>query len=169
MANSATTKAARRAARQAAVAAQEELARRTRANVEDLATFFSAHERAEAVEEWLRERTEALREQAAQRRAQQRRQCGAALRSMRDRGESLRQIAQMASIAEKSVRELIKTVEPSAAPVATPAEGNGASAEAPRSAQPDGAAEAGEAGVARPPRGSSAEAPTVTATPATTR
>jgi hypothetical protein len=50
MANKAITKEARRAARAAAVAAQEELARRTRANVEDLATFFSARDRADAVE-----------------------------------------------------------------------------------------------------------------------
>lgn len=34
-------------------AAQEELARRTPASVEDLATFFSAYERTEAVDEWL--------------------------------------------------------------------------------------------------------------------
>lgn len=40
MANRAITKQARRAAWEAAVAAQEELARCTRANVEDLATFF---------------------------------------------------------------------------------------------------------------------------------
>ncbi|BBZ12047.1 hypothetical protein [Mycobacterium branderi] len=166
MGNSATTKAARRAAREAAVAAQEELARRIRANVEDLATFFSAHERAEAVEEWLGERTAALREQAAQRRAQQRRQCGAALASMRDRGESLREIAKMAGIPEKSVRELIKTVDTSAAPGA-PAEGNGASAEAARPEQAETVTEPGEVEAAGPPRGSSVEAPTVTAMPAT--
>jgi hypothetical protein len=72
MANSATTKAARRAAR-AAVAAQEEMARRTRANVEDLAAFFSAQQRADAVDDWLAERSAALQEQAAQRRDEQRR------------------------------------------------------------------------------------------------
>jgi hypothetical protein len=56
MANAATTKAARRAARQAAVAAQEELARRTRADMEDLTVFFSARERAESVDVGLAER-----------------------------------------------------------------------------------------------------------------
>jgi hypothetical protein len=56
MANKAITKEARRAARMAAPPAQEELARRTRANVENLATFFSARERADAVDGWLAER-----------------------------------------------------------------------------------------------------------------
>lgn len=111
MTNKAITKEARRAAREAAVAAQEELARRTRANVEDLATFFSARERADAVDGWLAERQQVLREQAAQRRSEQRVQCGRALRAMRDRGESLREIARMAGVAEKAVRELIREAE----------------------------------------------------------
>jgi len=51
MGNSATTKAARRAAREAAVAAQAELVRRTRANVEDLVAYFSAQQRAGAVDD----------------------------------------------------------------------------------------------------------------------
>ncbi|MDT5225345.1 MAG: hypothetical protein QOG19_2752 [Mycobacterium sp.] len=50
MANTVISKQARRAAREAATAAQEQLVRRTRANVEDLATFFSARERADAVD-----------------------------------------------------------------------------------------------------------------------
>ena len=39
MANGATTKAARRAAREAVVAAQADLVRRNRANMDDLAVF----------------------------------------------------------------------------------------------------------------------------------
>ena len=111
MANKAITKEARRAARAAAVAAQEELARRTRANVEDLATFFSARDRADAVDEWLADRQQLLREQAAQRRTGQRVLCGRALRAMRDRGETLREIARMAGVAEKTVREMIKEAD----------------------------------------------------------
>src|SRR5262245_36974093 len=88
MASGATTKAARKAAREATVAAQEEIAQRTRANMEDLALFFSARQRADAVDDWLQERVQPLREQADQRRADQLRQCGVALRTMRDRGES---------------------------------------------------------------------------------
>jgi hypothetical protein len=108
VASGATTKAARRAARAAAVAAQEALARRTRANMEDLAVFFSARERADSVDEWLAERVAALQAQAAQRRDGHRRQCGIALRSMRDRGESLRDIARMAGVGEQAVRDLIR-------------------------------------------------------------
>ncbi len=93
MGNKAVSKQARRAAREAAAAAQEEVIRRTKANVEDLAAFFDARDRADAVDEWLAERQQALAEQAAQRRAGQRLQCGTALRAMRDRGETLREIA----------------------------------------------------------------------------
>lgn len=111
MGNKAVSKEARRAAREAAAAAQEEVIRRTKANVEDLASFFDARDRAEAVDVWLAERQQVLAEQAAQRRAIQRRQCGTALRSMRDRGETLREIARMAGISEKAVRELIRDAE----------------------------------------------------------
>jgi hypothetical protein len=111
MGNKAISKEARRAAREAAAAAQAELARRTRANVEDLARFFSARERADGVDEWFAERLQALREQAAQRRGEQRVQCGLALRAMRDRGESLREVARMAGVAEKTARELIREAD----------------------------------------------------------
>ncbi len=121
MGNKVVSKEARRAAREAAAAAQEEVIRRTKANVEDLASFFDAKERADGVDVWLAERQQALAEQAAQRRAVQRRQCGTALRSMRDRGETLREIARMAGISEKAVRELIREVE-SLEAVAEPAQ-----------------------------------------------
>src|SRR4051812_19721534 len=120
MASGVTTKAARRAARAAAVAAQEELARRTRANMEDLAVFLSARERADAVDEWLAERVAALQAQAAQRRGGHRRQCGVALRAMRDRGESLRDIARMAGVGEKVVRDLIRAAGGTSSPVTAP-------------------------------------------------
>jgi ABC-type enterochelin transport system substrate-binding protein len=80
MGHSGTTKAARQAAREAVSAAQEELARRTRANRDDLATFFAAHERAERVDEWLKDRMAALKAEAADRRKGERRRCGSALR-----------------------------------------------------------------------------------------
>jgi hypothetical protein len=108
MANASTTKAARRAAREAAVAAQEELARRTRANMEDLAVYFSACERVEAVDEWLAERSAALQAQAAKRRDEHRHRCASALRSMRDRGQSVGEIARMAGITDKQARDLIR-------------------------------------------------------------
>jgi hypothetical protein len=130
MGNKTVSKQARRAARQAAAAAQEEVIRRTKANVEDLAAFFDARDRADAVDEWLAERQRALREQAAQRRSAHGLQCGTALRAMRDRGETLREIARMAGISEKAVRELIRETE-SPESVAEPAQvpaGTGAAA-----------------------------------------
>jgi hypothetical protein len=118
MGNGATTKAARRAAREAVVAAQADLARRNRANMDDLAVFLSARQRADAVDEWFNDRLAALKAQAEERRVGQGRECGVALTAMRDRGESIRDIARMAGIGEKAVRELIRaagTREPASA------------------------------------------------------
>lgn len=148
MGNKAVSKQARRAAREAAAAAQEEVIGRTKADVEDLASFFDARDRAEAVDVWLAERQRALAEQAAQRRAIQRRQCGAALRSMRDRGEPLREIARMAGISERAVRELIREVESpeaGAEPVQAPPSA-GAAAAPTRTAQSVAAHEVSGAG-----------------------
>lgn len=115
MANSRVSKAARKAAREAAAAAQEEQARRQKANVEDLARFFTAKQRVDDVEDWLAERVEELKVRAAQRRDEERAVCGVALKAMQDRGESVREIAGMAGVGEKTVRELIKlAVEPAA-------------------------------------------------------
>lgn len=113
MANSRVSKAARKAAREAAAAAQEEQARRQKANVEDLARFFTAKQRVDDVDDWLAERVEELKVRAAQRRDEERTACGVALKAMQDRGESVREIARMAGVGEKMVRELIKlAVEP---------------------------------------------------------
>jgi hypothetical protein len=111
MANTVISKHARQAARKAAAAAAEELAARNRANVEDLATFFNAHERVDGVDEWLAERQEALQVQAKERRSGFVRNGGLALRAMRDRGESLRQIAAMTGLSEKAVRDAIRDAE----------------------------------------------------------
>jgi hypothetical protein len=125
MANSGVSKAARKAAREAAAAAQEELARRQKANVEDLARFFSAKQRADDVDDWLAEGIEKLKASAALKRDEQRAACGAALKAMRDRGETAREIAQMAGVGEKTVRELIKLAGEPAAEPAPPAERHG--------------------------------------------
>jgi hypothetical protein len=52
-------------------AAQEEPVRRTRANGDDLAKFFTARDRAETIEQSAKERIEALQEQANGRRDKQ--------------------------------------------------------------------------------------------------
>ena len=111
MTNTTISKHARQAARKAAAAAAEELAARNRANVEDLATFFNAHERADGVDEWLAERQAALQEQARQRRSGFVRDGGLALRAMRVRGESVREIAAMTGLTEKGVRDAIRAAE----------------------------------------------------------
>jgi hypothetical protein len=136
MANQAITKEARRAAREAAAASQEELLRRTRANVEDLAASFSAREREDAVEAWLTERVNGVLAQAARRRSKARVSAGGALRAMRDRGENSREIARMAGVTDKTVRELIR--EAQAAPEPGPAPPSGV----------EGCEPAGEAAVA---------------------
>ena len=81
MASGATTKAARKAARVGAVAAQEELFARTRLNAEDLAVFFSAQQRADAVDDWLKQRVAVLQGagRAAARRAAPAVRCGVAV------------------------------------------------------------------------------------------
>lgn len=111
MANTVISKHARQAARKAAASAAAALAARNRANVEDLATFFNAHERADGVDEWLAERQEALQVQAKERRSGFVRDGGLALRAMRDRGESLREIATMTGLTEKAVRDAIRDAE----------------------------------------------------------
>ncbi|ATQ40834.1 hypothetical protein LIX17_18110 [Mycobacterium avium subsp. hominissuis] len=121
MANTVISKQARRAARQAASAAQDDVVRRTRANVEDLGRYFSARERLEAVDGWLAARQQVLREDAERRRDAQRVVCGQALAAMRDRRESLREIARMAKLSEKQARELIREAEAAASNATLPA------------------------------------------------
>ncbi|MCV7200593.1 hypothetical protein H7J71_01020 [Mycolicibacterium peregrinum] len=141
MANSGVSKAARKAAREAAAAAQEEQVRRQKANVEDLAKYFTAKQRVDEVAEWLRERTAELAARAAQRRERQRRECGVALKAMQDRGESVREIARLAGISEKAVRELIRAGASEAEAPATSVEapsGSAATGELPeRRAEPE--------------------------------
>ena len=128
MAATLTTKSARTAARQAArksaTAAQEAIAQRTGCNAEDLAVFFSAGERSESVDAWLAGRMAALREQADEGRAEHRRAAGAALAAMRGRGETVREIARMAGIGEKSARELMRLVKAAPAGLAGAASGD---------------------------------------------
>jgi hypothetical protein len=111
MANNATTKAARQAARAAVTAAHEELARRTRANADDLTRYFTARDRIDGIDEKLRDKITALQEQADERRNQERSKCAVAVRTMRDRGEDVAEIAKLAGTSAKNVRELIELAE----------------------------------------------------------
>lgn len=111
MATTTSAKAARKAARESALEANAELARRTKLNVEDLTRFFASMSRADGVDDWLNEKVAALKEQATLRRDAERRHAGAALAAMRARGEQVRDIARLARISEKQVRELIRIGE----------------------------------------------------------
>jgi hypothetical protein len=126
MATTTSAKAARKAARESALAANADLARRTKLNVEDLTRFFASTSRADGVDEWLAAKVAALKEQAGRRREAERRQAGAALAAMRERGEQVRDIARLARISDKQVRELIRLAESGPAT----AEAHGARAEA---------------------------------------
>ena len=77
----------------------------------DLAAFMAARGRADAVDVWPAKREQALREQAPQQRGAQRVVCGRALRAMRARGKSLREIALMAGVAETTARKLIREAD----------------------------------------------------------
>ena len=143
MASSPTPKsakaAARQAAREAATAAQEQIAARTRRNTEDLTKFFAAQQRGATVDDWLTGRIAELRQQAEARKVGHRRAAGAALAAMRARGETVRDIAGMTGIGEKTARELIKlagapeattSVEPASAEPAAPPDSAGSAASA---------------------------------------
>lgn len=111
MATRTVTKAARAAAAAAAKEVQRELQERARGNTADLAKFLSAREREDAVDSWLVKHQQELVEEAQRRRSAERVEAGRALRSMRDRGESIVMIGRMAGISDKTVRELIRDAD----------------------------------------------------------
>lgn len=108
------SKSAVRAAREAVRASQKEVLERAARNAEDLAVFFSSRERLDGVDEWLEAKMVGLREQADSKRAEHRRTAGVALAALRDRGETLRDIARLTGVGEKALRELIRFAEQSA-------------------------------------------------------
>ena len=96
------SKSAVRAAREAVKASQKEVLERAARNAEDLAVFFSSRERLDAVDEWLeaedRRASRTGRGQACRASAAAGRRCVA----LRDRGETVRDIARLAGMTEKS-------------------------------------------------------------------
>lgn len=107
------SKSAVRAAREAVKASQKEVLERAARNAEDLAVFFSSRERLDAVDEWLEAKIAGLKEQADGKRAEHRRTAGLAVMALRDRGETLRDIARLTGVGEKGLRELIRFAESS--------------------------------------------------------
>ncbi|MCX2716007.1 hypothetical protein [Mycolicibacterium sp. J2] len=105
------SKSAVRAAREAVKASQKEVLERAARNADDLAVFFSSRERVDAVDEWLDAKIAGLKEQADGKRAEHRRSAGRAVIALRDRGETLRDIARLTGVGEKALRELIRFAE----------------------------------------------------------
>lgn len=107
------SKSAVRAAREAVRASQKEVLERAARNAEDLAVLFSSRERLDTVDEWLETKIAGLKEQADGKRAEHRRTAGRAVIALRDRGETLRDIARLTGVSEKALRELIRVAEAS--------------------------------------------------------
>lgn len=159
MAKISKSKTAVKAARAAVQAAQREVLERAARNADDLAVFFSSQERLDGVDEWLETKVAALREQAEDKRVEHRRAAGAALKALRERGESVREIAQMAATSEKAIRELIRFADDRAGEdVGGPAGGAGCGAAGDSCVPGPGRAVEGGAGAPQCGSGASGEA-----------
>lgn len=107
------SKSAVRAAREAVRASQKEVLERAARNAEDLAVFFSSQERLDGVDDWLEAKIAGVRVQAEGKRAEHRRAAGLALAALRDRGETMRDMARLTGVGEKALRELMRFADAS--------------------------------------------------------
>ena len=117
----------RRKVRDAQAQVNRERLKRESDNREDMVAFLVAEQKLSAVSEWEAERHAQVRLEADQRRAEQRLEGARALVRMRDRGETVADIAQLGGCSVKLVRRYLKELR-SAAPVSGTASGNGARA-----------------------------------------
>ena len=92
-----------------------------------MVAFLVAEQKLSAVSEWEAERHAQVRLEADQRRAEQRLEGARALARMRDRGETVADIAQLGGCSVKLVRRYLKELQ-AAAPVSGTASGNGSRA-----------------------------------------
>ena len=92
-------------------------------NREDMVAFLVAEQKLSAVSQWEAERHGQVRLEADQRRAEQRLDGARALARMRDRGQTVADIAQLGGCSVKLVRRYLKELQ-SAAPVSGTASGN---------------------------------------------
>ena len=128
----------RRKVRDAQAQVNRERLKRESDNREDMVAFLVAEQKLSAVSEWEAERRAQVRLEAEQRRAEQRLEGARALARMRDRGETVADIAQLGGCSVKLVRGYLKELQ-SAAPVSDTAAGNGS-----RALGSDGAATASD-------------------------
>ena len=117
----------RRKVRDAQAQVNRERLKRESDNREDMVAFLVAEQKLSAVSEWEAERHAQVRLEAEQRRAEQRLEGARALARMRDRGETVADIAQLGGCSVKLVRRYLKELQ-SAAPVSGTASGNGSRA-----------------------------------------
>ena len=128
----------RRKVRDAQAQVNRERLKRESDNREDMVAFLVAEQKLSAVSAWEAERHAQVRQEAEQRRAEQRLEGARALARMRDRGESVADIAQLGGCSVKLVRRYLKELQ-AAAPVSGTTSGNGS-----RALGSDGAAAASD-------------------------
>jgi hypothetical protein len=128
----------RRKVRDAQGQVNRERLKREADNREDMVGFLVAEQKLSAVSQWEAERHAQVRLEAEQRRAEQRLEGARALARMRDRGETVADIAQLGGCSVKLVRRYLKELQ-AAAPVSGIASGNGS-----RTLGSDGAAVASD-------------------------
>jgi hypothetical protein len=109
----------RRKVRDAQAQANRDRLQRESDNREDMVAFLVAEQKAGAVSQWEAERHKLVRQEADQRRAEQRLEGARALARMRDRGETVTSIAQLGECSTKVVRRYLKELR-SASSVAGP-------------------------------------------------
>jgi hypothetical protein len=117
----------RRKVRDAQAQVNRERLKRESDNREDMVAFLVAEQKLSAVRQWEAERHAQVRLEAEQRRAEQRLEGARALARMRDRGETVADIAQLGGCSVKLVRRYLKELQ-TAAPVSGTASGNGSRA-----------------------------------------
>jgi hypothetical protein len=98
----------RRKVRDAQAQANRERLQRESDNREDMVAFLVAEQKLGAVSHWEAERHKLVRQEADQRRAEQRLEGARALARMRDRGETVTSIAQLGECSTKVVRRYLK-------------------------------------------------------------
>jgi hypothetical protein len=114
----------RRKVRDAQAQVNRDRLKRESDNREDMVAFLVAEQKLGAVSQWEAERHAQVRLEAEQRRAEQRLEGGRALARMRDRGETVADIAQLGGCSVKLVRRYLKELQ-AAALVSGTASGNG--------------------------------------------
>ena len=101
----------RRKVRDAQAQVNRERLKRESDNREDMVAFLVAEQKLSAVSQWEAERHAQVRLEAEQRRAEQRLEGARALARMRDRGETVADIAQLGGCSVKLVRRYLKELQ----------------------------------------------------------